>query len=395
MKITAITLILLIFWLLNFLGLTDFSHTVLLLVLVPGFIQAMSNKKLRKDAMSKPFMVTVVGLILCSVSSYVYEGQSVFQCFNGLAGLLPLFLFYYFLKAYKVQKDTILKALKYAGIIYCIFYLLNYICIIYGFSLIHVSDKALEIGIDARVRIPGSMLIAYLFFSSLSTFILQRKRKELLLCVLALSVILVMAFRTMIAGIALCAILELFYLKGVSKSIFGYVIIGTVVVIVLYNVPIIKQKVDYMVSKQEEKSQTFEDKDYIRWITYEYFTEHFFANNTEKVLGSGPTGYGSAYTKKLVELQESGLYMVDWGLVGESWKYGIITIAGWIWFSLIMITRKWNTKYKYLAILYIYLLIISVTTVEFSRLGNWVIHAAVLYLINFCNLYSCKHTYKE
>lgn len=394
MKQKVLILTILIFWLLNFLGITNFSFTILLIVLLPSFIKAMALYRNYKDEMSSPFLLVMIGLLLSSISSMIYEGQTLGQCFNGLAELLTLFFIYYALKTYKVESNVVISALNYASIIYCLFYIINYILIsTTGFALIEVSDEEMDKGLESRLRIPGSMLVSYLFFSSLNKFILYRNKQVPLVCILlSASVILIMAFRTMIAGICLCAMLELIIIKGFKKSTIYYTIFAAVLLFIIYNIPVFQQKIEYMVEKQKDSSNTFEDEDYIRWITFDYFINDFFKSPIEMLLGSGPTGFDSNYTKRLKDLQDDGIYTVDWGLIGDAWIYGITTVLGWIWFSVKMIKRKWTSEYKYLSILYIYLLIISITTVEFSRRGNFVIHGVVLYLFTVLpqNIKKCE-----
>lgn len=382
MKSKTFLLTIIVFWLLNFLGLTNFSNTTLLIVLVPSYIIGISKTKNIKDCLFKPFLTIFIGLVLCCISSNIYEGQTWGECFNGLTLILPLFLVYYTLKAHNVKSPEVLLALKYASVIYCFFYILNYVLITYGLSIINVSETALEAGSEARIRLPGSMLISYLFFASLNEYLVNKKFTSLIFILLPLIVLFIMAFRTMIAGLLLCTILEITMINGFNKKFFKYSIIGIILTFLLYNIPIIQEKLNYMIEKQSQGNETFGNKDYIRLITFNYFMNDFFHNNIEMFLGSGPLGYGSTYTAKLNKLSEAGIYPVDWGLIGNAWIYGLTTVLGWIYFSIKMIFCKWNPSFKFLSVLYIYLLLVSITTVEFSRSGNFVIHGMVLYLLN-------------
>ncbi len=384
MKSSIPLLVLLIFWLLNFLGLTSFSNTVLLIVLVPGLIKGLMKSKMKEDKMIKPFILTTIGLIMCSISSNIYEGQSFAQCFNGLSTILPLFMVYFSMKAYNIDTNILLKALHIAAICFCIFYLINYIALNKGIALVSASENAIEAaaGVDARIRLPGSLLVSYLYFENLNKYLITKKRKFIIGVILSIFVIVIMGFRTMLAGCIIGAMLLLFFIKGFSFAFIRYIFIGIFTAGLLYTVPIIQQKIDSNIERQEEGSETFANKDYARWISYNYYMEKHFHNDMEKFMGSGPLGFGSKYTSRIMDLQARGIYSVDWGLIGDAWILGITTVIGWIWFSLLMICRKWDIQHKYLSVLYIYLLLISFTTVEFSRIGNFAIHGFILYLFN-------------
>ena len=79
------------------------------------------------------------------------------------------------------------------------------------------------------------------------------------------------------------------------------------------------------------------------------------------------------------ELAPQGLLYVDWGLVGQAWVLGVLTVVGYILFSLKACFMKVSSEKVYIRLWYIFLLI-SVTNGEFTRDGNFLIHAYVIYM---------------
>lgn len=378
----TVLLILLILFLLNFLGLYVFTNTQKLIVLVPGFILGYKAISDSSDPLSNPYKLIILGLVLNSFSSFIYEGQSFYQSFNSLTNVLPLILLYYSLIGLRVEGDVVFKALTICSYIFCIFYITNYILVQSGVSLIEITEKNMERGVDARFRVMGSMLLPFLYFKSLGEYFEFDNKKSLLKAMLPLMVLLIMAFRTMIAAVALCTVIQLAQYKGLSTGIFKYILMGLILCAVLWNVPLVQEKINYMIEKQTEGVHTFDNDDYNRVISFQYFTEKHFQNPIEMFLGSGPVGISSSYGDKMRALQEYGIYPADWGILGAAWMYGFLTILGWIWYSIIMIRARWCEEARFISVLYIYMLLTSITSNEFATPGNFVIHACVLYLIH-------------
>lgn len=79
------------------------------------------------------------------------------------------------------------------------------------------------------------------------------------------------------------------------------------------------------------------------------------------------------------ELAPLGLLYVDWGLIGQTWVLGTLTVIGYLLMSLKACFMKVSPEYVYIRLWYIFLLL-SVTNAEFTRDGNFLIHAYVIYM---------------
>ena len=77
--------------------------------------------------------------------------------------------------------------------------------------------------------------------------------------------------------------------------------------------------------------------------------------------------------------------VVDWGLLGQSWALGILTVSGFLMFSIKAIRLKVSNEYMYVSLWYIFLLLSSITNYEFMRAGNFLVHAIALYIVELAS----------
>ena len=115
----------------------------------------------------------------------------------------------------------------------------------------------------------------------------------------------------------------------------------------------------------------------MRIIQWDYYMNHFFKSPIEQLFGAGLPRKTSAYGQWF----ENQLKFVDWGLIGQSWMLGIITVVGVVMFAVKAIRIKVSPLYKYISLWYIFLLLSSVTNYEFVRNGNFLVHAMALYVV--------------
>lgn len=370
-------LIIITLFLVNFFGLIQIPNAYLLVCLIPGIIGGIRKKPI----FTKEFIILIIGLICNYCSSYYYEGQSFLHSFMICANLLYL-SYYFFLVKYNIDVKTVEDSTIFLCLVFCLLYIVQFILLqynIYIFSSLNLNN---DHGIDTRFRLPASGLASLSYFIGLNGILLkERKRTSMILIVLGLSVLLIMAFRTMLAGVVLFSFIMYVKIKGFNIKILKYIFVTGIICSIIYFIPIFKSKIDYMLEKQMEGTETLNNKDYIRVITYEYYTKDKLNDPIEYFFGMGLPFPNSKLGKEQSDLAESyGIFTADWGLLGLSWNLGIIPVLVMVFYSIKVFLIKKPKYFQYLGIWMLYLLSISITTAEFYRTGNYVIQAIVLYI---------------
>lgn len=374
--------------LMRFFGAMHFYYPIYLIniFVLLIFVFKVWIKKDIKTPFDSGFKLLLVGLIASIISSCYYEYSNVWDVFSAYYYIISIF-FFYFLCYTKTNPLQVEKALIILSIIMCILYIIEYIGYERGFSVIgNDAYNLAESGSDLRLRMDGSALAGFAYFYGLCRLLINKGLKSLNVALIALGliVIILMAFRTMLVGIMSVSLILSIYLKGTKSSLVRSMIFGFIIIISLYNVPFIHDKIEYMIEKQQQGTQSFTNEDYVRWINLDYHLNDYTESSIEYFFGSGMnSNQKSNVFIKNEALRDSHLLWVDWGLLGLSWMIGIISVIGMIIYSVIVIIRKYNAEYYYIPSFFLYLVLISITTNEFARTGNFVVQSLVLYLA-FC-----------
>ncbi len=365
--------IILIFLLLNsFFNTYIVPNALTAIFLFGSLIVGWKKKSIYKTA----FKLIIIGFICSSISCLYYRGQSLIESFQALNWYYGIF-FYFFLKAKKVELKTLDKALPILIIILDIAYIVQYHLIDYGINFMHISDSYLnEKAIEGnRLRVVSSGLYSLGIFYGLNNYKETGKYQYVILVILGGYIMLLSGFRQLLVSTGISIIFYM-YKTGVKitfKQILG---IGAFLFIgyYIYNMPDIQNKLQGMINRNED--QSFGNEDYVRLLQLRYYLYQHFKSPIEWFFGSGLPYYKSSYARYI----ENSYSYVDWGLLGQSWALGILTVIGFIKFSVTAIKVKVPLKYAYISLWYIFLLSASITNYEFMRNGNFLVHGLVLYM---------------
>ena len=368
---------------LNFFGLFNYLYVtyIISIYFIYLFVVDVWIKQKFDKYLTLSFSMIMIGLILSMISSNHYEGSKYWDVFRSYQFIFSI-LYFVFLARKKTSKRDFEKALEILCLLFGSFYVLQFILYQMGYSMLATSSDNFDRGLDVRIRIIGSALSSLGYFYGLCRIWACRGRKNInyTLLILGLSITLLMAFRTMIVGLLLGTIVLAIKMKGFVSGTVRTLIISGFLGCALYCIPIVQQKVDYMVAKQQG-DENFDNDDYIRLINLDYHLNEYFQSDVEYFLGSGinRNPKSSLYVKN-DDLAEMHMDWVDWGIFGLSWMVGTLTVIGMLFYSLYVICRKYPKEAQYIPVFFIYLLMISITTNEFARTGNFVVQALVLYI---------------
>ncbi len=362
--------------LIKFFGLLTITNTALLLIVlgltIIGYLQNVNS------LFRIPIFVMFVGLAFSMMSCRIYRGQDYYSSFMALPNYLYLLL-YFGLAFIKPPLKQIEKALLLLIVIFNFLYILQFVLLQKGIIIFASAESSMEEGESARFRMMASGLTSLGLFFGLNKYFVFKEIKFLLIAISSVVVLLLMGFRTMIFFSALFSFYLLIKIYGFNWRTLGYVLGVSMFCLMLLQIPVFKDKVQYMVEKNQ--TQSLSNDDYIRMVTLKYYLHHYFKSNWEMFFGSGNPFPGTNYYKAVMRIQERGMWTVDWGLWGLSWSIGVISVIGMIWYSVKAFVLKVTRQYYYLGIWFLYLVISSITTAEFFRLGNFVIQAICLYTL--------------
>ncbi|MFR9611782.1 MAG: hypothetical protein SNI87_08580 [Rikenellaceae bacterium] len=370
-------LLFLILFALNFFGTVDYPQTLIFVVLI-----GIANiSYLKKHVFINSFVYILIGIFLSFISALLFRDQAIIESLKATFNYFYLILFFYVLLKMKPSLKQCERILIYLGVIASCIYILQFLLLPYGVEILPISEREMAEEASARFRIVGSGIFSLCFFLGVNRFILSNDRRYLYFAVLALAPILLMSFRTMIAGVAVFVIIMVYRLvRGSIARMTKYIILALIVSIAILQVPVVSDKVDYMIDKQMSGIETLDNSDYIRVITLNYFVNDYPKSDMERILGSGMPFADSSFGTQIESLSESGIYWQDWGLIGLTWILGPFTVIAMVLCSIKAAILSKQREYMYISIWLIYMIVISVTTLEYCRNGNLLIQSLTLYM---------------
>ena len=341
---------------------------------------------------AKPLLYFIGFVTISSISADIIRDQSIVSSLRASTEYFSILLFFLLLKL-QINKNTIEDVIILFGLSTSIIYIIQFILLQKGIVFLNVQENAIELAMDARFRITCSASIFLLYFYSLNKYLIQKQKKYLIYLFVSLLPILIQAFRTQIASIILFTLLiiYIFWKRGYLK-INKIVIVSIIAIFALYQVPIVQNKIEYMIEKQNS-SETFENKDYIRWKCLNFYTCKYQESPSEYITGSG-IPYEGTFKKYTDRILAQGYFYQDLGLVGLAFIIGPI--------SVLVLTRiflkplflfRYKSQFLYIPIYFLFMLSISLTNAEVFRTGNFLIHSLVLYLSYICYIEK-KHSKK-
>lgn len=350
--------------------------------------------KSNQSIYSKLILAYLLFIVCSCIYANLYNNQNVIKSFIYSYNYIGIGSFF-ICQHVKLSYPQTLNLIKKISITFCCCYIIQWL--IYPITIFSGSLDDLNISNDIfRMRMPGSISAYYLFFYGVNQFLLNKKKINILYIILGFIPIIIMGFRSLTFLTCLCVFLMV---GTVYKKFWKVIFIGTLCGIVLYSastyIPLINQKIEEMAERQNN-NQTFKNKDYVRWIEYEYFTENVFNKTGERFWGGGsPHNQNSTYYKKINRAAEYyHLYWADLGVIGLSFVIGIPAI---LILSFIILKITWNCKRPSLQYIRFTLLTVFLgsimTSAELYRPGNLILIGIYIYAI--CSYKQTLVTYEN
>lgn len=350
-------------------------------------------KGYKKDTpFSKPLLLLIISMVLSMFSCMIFHNQSLISSF-GCYVTYAAIAFFFLLRKMNINPNTIERVLFWMFVIFCVCYIYQIMVLPKLFFLSSDRDVNYSLPIFLRrIRLPGMSLVGLGALFSLNK-ILFGQRKYIFTFVLALIVILLFGFRTLLAFIAIFSFVMIIRIYGFSyKILLSFVFLGLVGW--GFSVTEFGQEIFGAMLERQDNDQTFANKDYIRYTTLFYYYGQHYQNLLEMFLGSGlaERGTGSSYEMYYVKLESCGIHYFDWGLLGISWMMGMLSLVAMIWYPIRAFLTKMPNDKLYLSIWFGYLLACAFTSAEFVRQGCFLVQGIALYLIT---IYSNQYRYEK
>ena len=370
-----------------FLSVYALNYVFTLILFVFAFIERKNN-----NGFAKLIFIYLFFVLLSCLYSTLFNGQNIVKTIVASYPCLGI-LSYFIAAHYKLTSEKFILTIKIICIAWCCSYLLQWL--IYPTILFATALNEVNITDDEfRMRMPSSICAYILFFWGINGLVLRQKiGKNILYTLLGFLPILIMGFRSLTVLSVLCAILLITF---VTKKFFKSIVLGISFLFLMYlsyNIPIVHDKVNEMIERQEA-GQDFFNSDYIRYIEYDYFTETIFVKPAERFFGGGyPVMDGSTeYGRKMYNSSyQYSMYWIDLGLIGLSFIIGIPAVCLLIWMVLLMMKKCPAKDMQFIRFSLLVVLVGSfVTSMELFRQGNLLIVGLILYYIENQYIYRKK-----
>jgi hypothetical protein len=317
-----------------------------------------------------------LGIFSNIISAYVNQGQGPYETFLSF-NYYYFILVYFFLHYFKFTREYIEKVIIVFALIYSILYIIQVEVYPYQFMNVDMNPSRGTI----RLRIEGNGFLMLAYFLMLNRYFLNRKLKDVLLALGFFIILLMGGFRTLtFMALILSALM---FLKVVPFNIRNYALLVFIGLLFfgLFQFKGTGEILNGMVGATEELTQQGEK--YIRVTELKYFLQEYPQNILYYIFGGGLPGSSSVYAYQMGSVAyDEGLFWVDLGLIGFYIIVGAVALCGLLWYTIKAILIKLPTDRIYLNFYFLYLLVVSFTTMEIFREGIFVVEAIGLYMID-------------
>lgn len=358
------------------------NWTCLFLLLCFYFSTMNDNEKIRK----KIGIVTLLVFGSCFYSLLIHH-QNFFKVISSSYFAFGL-LFFCIPLYFRLNYHNCILLIRNFCILYCICYIIQWLV----YPTVIFSSVLDEFSVNEkqfRMRMTCSICSYCLFFYGFNQFF---RRKKSLISLIYITIgfipIIIMGFRSLIA-LSILAIIYLYFgcMQLNFKRLLINLSVSVILVICSLQVPLVKDKIEEMMHRQETE-QTFENKDYIRYMSFSFYTTQIYTDPTEILIGGGvplisikhPVENETDYAKKIAAGYNLGLFWNDLGLIGLAFVVGAATTLLIIY---LMLRTCWKCKAKELLFIRCTIMVGVLgsifTSQEIYRVGNFTFIALLMY----------------
>lgn len=375
----AFVVLMLIF--LCFFGLLGFrSLAYLKWLYYPLLIISVIRFKYRKTLL---FDKLLVAFLLCLVincsNSLIQNDETFISYMDGESCIIfPVFFYYVFMKT-RMKIDNLEFVLMVLCFLFCIAYIIQFVVfpkVLFQGAMVDGLD------VELRFRLTGQCLGTISFLMGINKLFIEYSLKYLGLVLCGLIVTLIVGFRSQMLALVIVTFFMFVRVNGIKLKAYGkYIILGSLFFAAFLQIPVVKSKIQEMIERNEKAN--FDNQDYIRIVTYDYYTELIQEHPSAYLMGLGLPGSNSKFQKQIDALKhKNGIVWADWGIIGLSWMLGVPGTLILIVICIYTLFIKVPKQYYYISFSFLFLLLGSIMTREIYRVGAFFVQAYLLMLLN-------------
>jgi hypothetical protein len=322
-----------------------------------------------------------VGLIFLSVVFAIYGAKWGHNQGFGLSiwvmNYMYFYLLYFFLHAVRVKPEELEKLIIAMGIVYVIFFMIQYVI----HPVIIFGSRVQEARGTIRIFIPGAAFAGLVFYLFLQRAFTTGNKLYLIFCFAFLIIPLLQGTRSSTLTTLLGAFIYILFSKRVkSKLLVSLMITAACAVVFILFQDLIMTLVQV---SEEQAGQEGED---IRVRAAKFFLTDFYPTNFNYFLGNGESHMMSAYGLQIWYYKvQFGYYQNDIGLIGNFVKFGIIFVL-----AVFLIFRKFfiikiEPRFGYLKYWALLLILGEIMGGAFTRPTTIAVIASVMYIYDVSN----------
>lgn len=351
---------------------TKYLLFTLLLVLCYDSIQI-------RTKYSKPIIIFAFFVLLSCLYSSFFNDQKFYFVLASSYQYFSL-LFFFYLVGRRLSYLETERVIKLISITFCFAYIIQWL--IYPVAIFSTALDTININDEVfRLRMPGSICCYCLFFYGLNRFLLRKRIEFVYYMILGFIPILIQGFRSLIFLTLVSFFILIIFVYRQSTKVVVYCLLGIAFVSALLNTSLGQQKMNEMLERQK-LDQTFDNEDYVRYQSFDYYWNYQFNKPYEKVIGGGvPSDPDSKYYKQIERVKQyQHLWWVDLGLVGLVLIIGIPAVLLLVYLYVICIWRCKAPRLQFIRFTLLVVLMGSIfTSMELYRNGNILIFSLLLY----------------
>lgn len=329
------------------------------------------------------FSLLVLGSIFYS---NIIHGQNFIQVLIRsyfAFGFLSFFIPFY----YKLSFNKCLNVIIVFSCLFCFCYILQYL--LYPIEIFQGSKDVISINESQfRMRMPCSICAYLLIFWGIEDFLSRKHFYSIFVSVLGFLPVIIMGFRSLVFLTIVFSIYILLHsFKKRKKHLLIKIFAVTITVVAISQLPIVHVKIEEMQSRQE-RGGFFENDDYKRVMSLDYYSNVVYTSFGERVFGGGvplvnmeSLHSNNKYANKVSLAYQYKLYWNDLGIIGLGFIIGFPAVLMMSFIILLTSFRCNNRRLLFIRCTLLSTFLGSIfTSQEIYRSGNFIIIGFLLYL---------------
>ena len=334
----------------------SYELPVLFIMIFIGF------NKVEKGKYKNWYILLLLSLILNYCSTLYFEDTLFVEAIRGASFVHYLFIFYVFVYINPTIYD-IEKNIKIIGFTELVLYFIQKI--IYPIPILESLAIGWRINNDIsnfdmlRFTVTGELIMFFYLFLSFNKAIILHKFKYYIPVLLVIFMCILHGYRSVLIAMIISLFIQYVWIKGFrfNKTIINMIIILTVVVWGISQIPFVSDIWQIMADKQENDFSSGNSlNDMNRIIEFNYFLEYQIKNFIEWIFGCGFIGNSIDRGRNY----QGWINWADLGFIGLSFMGGLFMTYCWIRLLLLNIRKRIPHSFIYLSIFSIFVIISTI-----------------------------------